>query len=339
MSLLEVENLHLSMRSYDGKAHVLNGVSLAIERGEVWGLVGETGSGKSLTGLSINRLVSLPPGRYEAGSIRFGGEDLLAKSEMEMGAIRGRRISMVFQDPTTTLNPAFRVGTQMVDIALAVSATDNSVLGLCPGASARGRRRAARERAIALLERVGIKNAASRIHDYPHQFSGGMRQRVLIAMALIGRPELLIADEPTTALDVSAQAQILELIFSLVQDYNLAVLFITHNLGVVGRLCSHVAVLYGGTVVESGVTASVLSNPQHPYTRGLIASLPSIKQPRKRLAAIPGNVPTFWQQPSGCPFVSRCNERIETCASIRPQRVRVAGDHLVSCVHAEGAPC
>jgi peptide/nickel transport system ATP-binding protein len=282
-ALLRISGLRLAMRSYDGETEVLKGIDLTIPAGRIAGVVGETGSGKSLTGLSVTRLVPTPPGRYLGGSIRFDGREVLSASEAEMLALRGRHISMIFQDPTTNLNPAFRIGTQMVDAALALARRDPEVLPAANGAGRRARRAAARALAVELLGRVGIPDPATRIDAYPHQFSGGMRQRVLIAMALIGRPRLLIADEPTTALDVSVQAQVLALIHSFVRDRGLAVMFITHNLGVVAQLCQEVNVMRMGEVVEAGPVGRVLKAPAHPYTRALLASVPTREMRRGEL--------------------------------------------------------
>jgi ABC-type glutathione transport system ATPase component len=287
-TLLEISDLQLAMRSFEGEVRVLNGVSFAVKRGEIWGIVGETGSGKSLTGLTVSRLVPTPPGRYLGGAVRFQGRDMLKQTEDTMRTLRGRRIGMIFQDPTTNLNPTFRIGTQLVDVALHAARQDPALLGLAPGASRRAMRQAAEKHAVAMLEKVGIPNAAGRINDYPHQFSGGMKQRVLIAMALIGRPDLLIADEPTTALDVSVQAQILRLIHGLVEEHNLGVIFITHNLGVVAQLCTHVAVMYAGAIVESGPVREVLKHPRHDYTRGLLASVPKPSMKRGELRGLAG---------------------------------------------------
>jgi peptide/nickel transport system ATP-binding protein len=320
--LLAIRNLHLAMCSFDGEAHVLNGVDLTVRPGEIWGVVGETGCGKSLTGLSISRLVPSPPGRYLAGEILFEGRDVLRLGEDEMRALRGRRIGMIFQDPTTNLNPLFTIGDQLVDVALRVTG---------------GRRREARELAATMLDRVGIRDAAARLDDYPHQFSGGMRQRALIAMALIGRPDLLIADEPTTALDVSVQAQILRLIYDLVEERGLGVLFITHNLGVVAELCSHVAVMYAGNVVEIGPVRSVLKDPRHPYTRGLLASLPAAEIRRGDLRGIGGTVPDLLSPPPGCRFASRCANAAADCARGVPAMQRVETGHEVACLHLDAA--
>jgi oligopeptide/dipeptide ABC transporter ATP-binding protein len=334
MAFLDIQNLHLSMRSYAGEAHVLNGINLSVDRGEIWGLVGESGCGKSLTGLSISRLIGTPPARYSAGSIRLGEHDVLQASESTMRGLRGRRVGMIFQDPTTNLNPAFRVGTQLADVALHAAAQDPSILEMPAGSNADQRRKAARLLSIKMLDLVGIPDAAQRVDDYPHQFSGGMRQRVLIAMALIGRPELLIADEPTTALDVSVQTQILALIHRLVQEHNLAVVFITHNLGVVAQLCTHVAVMYAGNIVESGNVREVFHRPGHPYTRALLASLPTRDLRRGELAALPGSVPDLLKPPPGCRLAPRCPQAVGDCTKAFPAVREVAAGHTVACIFA-----
>ncbi|TKT69621.1 ABC transporter ATP-binding protein [Aquamicrobium sp. LC103] len=291
MALLDIRNLNLAMRSYEGETQILHGIDLVIERGEIWGMVGETGSGKSLTGLSISRLIPTPPGRYLAGSIEFQGTDVLKAAERDMRRLRGRHIGTIFQDPTTNLNPVFRIGTQIVDVALHAGHADPTVLGLSAGASRREFKRAAREKAIEMLDKVGIPKAAERIDDYPHQFSGGMRQRVLIAMAMIGKPDLLIADEPTTALDVSVQAQILRLIHDLVAERNIGVLLITHNLGVVAQICTHVAVMHRGRILESGKVGDVLKRPAHVYTQALLNSVPTVHTKRGELRGLSGLTP------------------------------------------------
>ena len=333
MALLEIRDLHLGMRSYEGEAHVLNGVDLKIERGEIWGLAGETGCGKSLTGLSISRLISNPPGRYMGGQILFDGQDLLALGETEMRRLRGRHIGMIFQDPATNLNPVLRIGDQVSDVALQVARHSPEALGLGSDASARQRRAAARAMAIEMLERVGISNAAQRARDYPHQFSGGMRQRVLIAMALVGKPELLIADEPTTALDVTLQAQILQLLRDLVADSGTSVLLITHNLGVVAQICSHVAVMYAGHIVESGRTPEVLGRPGHPYTRALLAALPRPGLARGQLSNLPGRVPNLLSAPPGCRFAPRCAQAIAACTLALPPALSLSQSHRVACIN------
>jgi oligopeptide/dipeptide ABC transporter ATP-binding protein len=335
MAFLEISDLHLSMRTFEGDAQVLNGINLRVERGEIWGLVGESGCGKSLTGLSVSRLVSSPPGHYSKGVISLGGRNVLDLSQAEMRKVRGRHVGMIFQDPTTNLNPAFKVGEQLIDVALHASANDPDILGLPPEAPPRRRRHAARKLAIETLEKVGIAEAGKRVDYYPHQFSGGMRQRVLIAMALIGRPELLIADEPTTALDVSVQAQILKLIYDLVQEHNLAVVFITHNLAVVAELCSHVAVMYAGNIVESGTTRAVFKNPTHPYTRALLSALPRADIVRGALRGLPGTVPDLTQPPPGCRLAPRCPDAHALCSAKLPVPVRVSLHHTVACVLAQ----
>ncbi len=328
MALLEIRDLHLTMQSFQGTAHVLNGIDLTVGHGEIWGLVGETGCGKSLTGLSVSRLVATPPARYPRGEIRFAGRNLLDATEEEMRSLRGRRIGMIFQDPATNLNPAFRVGEQLVDVALHAARHEPSLLGA--PSSRRALRAAAHDLAVEMLDRMGIPDAAARVHDYPHQFSGGMRQRVLIALALIGQPDLLIADEPTTALDVSVQAQILRLIHGIVRDRGLAVLFITHNLGVVAQLCSHVAVMYAGNIVEAGRARSVLKHPMHPYTRALLSSVPAAGTRRGSLRGLAGAVPDLVHPPAGCRFASRCAQAEPGCTHTIPP-LEGTSDHRIAC--------
>ncbi|MEE4014698.1 ABC transporter ATP-binding protein [Roseibium sp. FZY0029] len=330
--LLDIRNLHLTMTSFDGAAHVLNGIDLTVNRGEIWGLVGESGCGKSLTGLSISRLVSTPPARYIDGEILFEGRDILSLPAKEVQSLRGKRIGMIFQDPTTNLNPSYRIGEQLVDVALAAASHDASILDCPPNASRRERRRAARRLAGDMLDRVGIPNAEARLDNYPHEFSGGMRQRVLIAMALIGRPDLLIADEPTTALDVSVQAQILKLLKGTVADHFIGVILITHNLGVVAETCSHVAVMYAGNIVESGPVAEVIERPAHPYTKALMASIPTKHSKRGSLNGLGGSVPNLISAPPGCRFAPRCSRAVEACTQTLPQPVQVGGTHHAACI-------
>lgn len=331
--LLSIRNLHLSMASFDGEAHVLNGITLDVRRNEIWGVVGETGCGKSLTGLSVSRLVPSPPARYRAGEILFDGKNLLALAENAIRPYRGRHIGMIFQDPTTNLNPAFRIGEQLVDVALAAAETSPEILG---GATGRGaRRKAARALAVTMLGKVGIPNPEQRIDAHPHEFSGGMRQRVLIAMALIGRPELLIADEPTTALDVSVQAQVLELIVAMVREYGMGVILITHNLGVVAETCTHVAVMYAGNIVEKGAAHAVLRSPLHPYTQALLAAIPTRSVRRGDLKGLAGQVPNLISPPPGCRFAPRCARAGEDCLKGVPADVAVAADHTVACLRVE----
>ncbi len=275
MAFLKISDLNLFMDGFEGSNHVLRGINLSIEQSEIWGIVGETGSGKSMTALSVCQLVPCPPGRFTNGSILLEGQDLMATSEAEMHKMRGSRIGMIFQDPTTYLNPAFRIGTQLIDVALSAARNNPSIFGEEQVRGYRNRRRMAKKISIEMLDKVGIPDAAKRCHDYPHQFSGGQKQRILIAMALIGQPKLLIADEPTTALDVSVQAQVLSLIWSIKQERDLTVLLISHNLGVVAQLCSHVAVMLEGEIVEQGSIEEIFDNPAHEYTRRLLDALPS----------------------------------------------------------------
>ena len=337
MALLEIRNLHLMLHSFEGRAHILNGIHLTVERGEVWGLVGETGCGKSVTGLSVSRLLASPPAEYAQGEILFDGQDVLQADEQTMRALRGRRIGMIFQDPTTNLNPVFRISEQMIDVALHVATHDPGLLGLARNAGARDKRAAARGVAIQMLDKVGIPQAAERVDLYPHEFSGGMRQRVLIAMALIGKPDLLIADEPTTALDVSVQAQVLRLIHGLVQEFNLGVLLITHNLGVVAQVCTNVAVMYAGNIVESGPVRAIFKRPGHPYTRALLRAIPAAHMKRGDLVGLAGTVPNLIAPPSGCRFAARCELARKVCSERVPPAVEVARGHQVHCVLAQPA--
>ena len=337
MPLLHIHDLHLAMRSYEGEAHVLNGVELRVDRGEIWGLAGETGCGKSVTGLSVSRLVATPPARYLGGQILFDGQDVLTLDERAMRLLRGRAISMIFQDPATNLNPVLRVGEQIADVAFEIGRHAPEILGLTTQAGTAERKRAARALGVQMLQRVGIVDAAQRANDYPHQYSGGMRQRVLIAMALVGQPRLLIADEPTTALDVTLQAQILQLLADLVKRSDTAVLMITHNLGVVAQICSHVAVMYAGHVVESGLTREVLRSPRHPYTRALLAALPRPGLARGQLANLPGRVPDLVHAPPGCRFAPRCARATAECTRQLPASVVLSDTHRVACIHLEEA--
>lgn len=334
MALLDIRNLHLHMTSYEGRAHVLNGINLTVNRGEIWGLVGESGCGKSLTGLSVSRLAASPPAEYSKGEILLEGKDLLSLTQQDMQKLRGKRIGMIFQDPTTNLNPSFRIGEQLVDVALAAASQDDTILDCPPGSGKRTRRAAAMRLAGEMLEKVGIPNAQARLASYPHEFSGGMRQRVLIAMAMIGRPDLLIADEPTTALDVSVQAQILKQIKANVAEYNMGVVLITHNLGVVAQTCSHVAVMYAGNIVESGPVKAVIGNPVHPYTRALLSAIPTKSTKRGALKGLGGAVPNLVQPPPGCRFAPRCAFAKAECSDATPLPETVGQNHSVACIRA-----
>ncbi|MCE2489848.1 MAG: ABC transporter ATP-binding protein [Anaerolineae bacterium] len=339
-ALLDIQDLHLEFDTFDGVAKVLAGVNLTLERGDVLGLVGETGCGKSMTALAIPRLISMPPGRITNGQILFNGEDLLQRPTGSMQQFRARHLGMIFQDPTTNLNPLFTIREQLVDAVLYQQANVKSVPGRWRGflPSARQMRKEAQSRAIELMGLVGIPDAELRINDYPHQFSGGMRQRVLIAMALAGEPDLLIADEPTTALDVTIQAQILRLIRSLVHQLGLTVLLITHNLGVVANTCDKVAVMYSGRVIEQAPVRDLFHQPAHPYTQGLIRAVPSGSTSRGGLQGIPGLIPNLIDPPQGCRFHPRCPQVLEHCASQVPGPGAIGSDHLAFChLYPEGA--
>lgn len=332
-NLLEIRNLELEFNTFDGVAKVLAGVNLTLKRGDVYGLVGETGCGKSMTALSIPRLIPMPPGRITNGEVLFKGENLLEKSESQMQQFRARHLGVIFQDPVTNLNPMFTVREQLVDAVLYQREYDknNSALWRAVVPSARQRRKDALKRAIELLKLVGIPQAEERIHDYPHQFSGGMRQRVLIAMALAGEPDLLIADEPTTALDVTIQAQILRLFQSLVKQLDLTVLLITHNLGVVAKVCEKVAVMYAGRVVEEAPVRELFRAPKHPYTQGLIQAVPSKETARGGLLGIPGIIPDLIDAPQGCRFHPRCAHVMDQCRQVVPELTHIRDDHGVYC--------
>ena len=307
--VLQVENLTTSFFTGAGEVKAVNGVSFAVERGEVLGIVGESGSGKSVTGFSIMGLVS-PPGRVTGGRILFNGRNLVGLPEAEWRKLRGHRIAMVFQDPMTTLNPVLRIDTQMIE---AIQAHE------------RVSRRAADARAREALAKVGIPDPASRIKAYPHQLSGGMRQRVAIAIALLHGPDVLIADEPTTALDVTIQGQILAEVQTLCRETGTALVWITHDLAVVAGLANRIAVMYGGRIVEEGDVDDVLDAPRHPYTRGLIDSLPEHGSHGGRLRQIPGRSPAPHEPPPGCAFAPRCAFADEACATPPPVQVFGSG--------------
>jgi len=320
-TVLEVCDLRTHFHTDDGLVKAVDGVSFSVRRGETLGLVGESGSGKSVACLSALRLVPTPPAAHPSGVIRFAGKDLLTLPERDLERLRGNRLAMIFQDPLTALNPYLSVGRQLTE-----------VLEVHEGATPAAARRAA----IEMLTRVGIPAAAQRIDQYPHQFSGGMRQRVMIAMALLCGPEVLFADEPTTALDVTIQAQILDLIGELQASLGTAVVLVTHDLGVVAGTADRVAVMYAGRIVEEGTTAEVFANPLHPYTQGLLASMPRIDTPsRQRLAAIPGLPPDLGQLPSGCPFHPRCQQAGDRCRQAYPEVVIASPTHRAACWETE----
>ena len=324
--LLEVRGLRTHFFTADGVVKAVDGVDLTVHRGEVVGLVGESGSGKSVTAMSVLQLVGAP-GRIVGGSVLLDGEDLAAKSKKELRAIRGDRVSMVFQQPLSSLNPAYTTGFQIAEV---YEVHDHI------------RRKAGRERAAEMLARVGIPDARRRARSYPHQLSGGQAQRVMIAMALAAGPELLIADEPTTALDVTIQAQILDLIRDLRAETGMAVVLITHDLGIVAELTERVAVMYAGQIVEEAPTDDLFASPLHPYTIGLIGSVPVIGQRKEELAVIPGRVPNLVGLPVGCRFAPRCTARVEAgltrCTEALPALVEVRPGHKVRCfLHSDAA--
>ncbi|MCY4009604.1 MAG: ABC transporter ATP-binding protein [Anaerolineaceae bacterium] len=332
-SLLEIRDLHLEFHTFEGVAKVLAGVNLQLRRGEFLGLVGETGCGKSMTALAIPRLIPIPPGRITRGEVIFEGKDLLQLNDKGIESFRARELGYVFQDPVTNLNPMFSIREQLIDAVVYQSETN----GRKPAgrrrrpASSRQKRRDAFQRSIELLHMVGIPDADRRIHDYPHQFSGGMRQRVLIAMALAGEPKLLIADEPTTALDVTIQAQILRLIQELGRKMGLSVLLITHNLGVVAKICDRVAVMYSGRVIETAPVRDLFNQPLHPYTQGLLKALPHAQSERGGLEGIPGHIPDLISPPAGCRFHPRCAHAMDHCREVVPPVSRKTAEHHVFC--------
>jgi len=313
-ALLAVDHLTTVFDLPGGPVPAVDDVSFEIRAGETLGLVGESGSGKSVTALSIMRLVQ-PPGRIARGAIRFRNRNLLELSEGEMRKVRGADIGLIFQEPMTALNPVFTVGDQIAEALLVHD---------------RATRRDAKVRAVELLDAVGVPDAATRVRDYPHQLSGGMRQRVLIAIAVACKPSLLVADEPTTALDVTIQAQILDLLRQMKDTFHLSLLLITHDLGVIAETADRVAVMYAGRIVEEGAVRDIFRAPMHPYTRGLIASIPG-GAPGARLRAIEGTVPTLGALPPGCAFHPRCPDRFDPCATLPPPDYAVGQDHLARC--------
>jgi len=328
--ILRVSGLKTSFFTSEGTFQAVNGIDFEVKRGKVLGLVGESGCGKTVTALSVMRLVSDPPGRIVAGKILFQGTDLLTLTEKEMRSVRGKRIAMIFQEPMTSLNPVFTVGNQimeMLNLHLAMSKKD------------------ALTRTIELLTQVGIPSPHQRVKEYPHQLSGGMRQRVMIAMAISCHPDLVFADEPTTALDVTIQAQILNLLKRLREELGMSMVLISHDLGVIAEVADEVAIMYAGRIVEYTSKEELFANPLHPYTQGLLASLPRFDTPnaipsqresgdrkkRERLKAIPGMVPRLSNLPTGCTFHPRCPVAIEVCQKEEPQLLEVSPGHKVQC--------
>jgi dipeptide transport system ATP-binding protein len=321
VSLLEIKNLHVDFPTQGAVMHAVEGVTLSLEEGEVLGIVGESGSGKSVTMMALMGLIAYP-GRVRADTLRFAGKDLLGISDKERRALVGKDVAMIFQEPTTSLNPCFTIGFQLMETLKLHLHMD---------------RKAAKKRAIELLEQVGIPAAASRLADYPHQMSGGMNQRVMIAMAIACNPRLLIADEPTTALDVTIQAQILDLLRDLQKERGMALVLITHNMGVVSEMAQRVAVMYAGQVVEERAVDGLFAAPQHPYTEALLAALPERSPTDGRLATIPGVVPGLHDRPSGCLFSPRCIYATEHCLAVRPELREWQGG-MVRCHYALGDP-
>ena len=315
MKQLEVKDLHVHYITDTALVKAVNGVSFSLDKGETLGLVGETGAGKTTTALALLRLVPNPPGKIVGGSIFLEGEELLKYKESEMRKLRGNKIAMIFQDPMTSLNPVLPVGDQIAEVIK----VHNKGISLAD----------ANKRAAAMLETVGIE--AGRMGEYPHQFSGGMKQRVVIAIALACNPDILIADEPTTALDVTIQAQVLSLMKKLKKERGTSMIMITHDLGVVAEVCDKVAIMYAGEIVEYGTLDQVYRRPAHPYTKGLFASIPDLHKHVRRLTPIKGLMPDPSNLPEGCTFCSRCPAAMERCSKEAPQYVEVESGHMVKC--------
>lgn len=315
--LLEVEDLHVSFKTYAGVVKAVQGVNFVVREGETIGIVGESGCGKSVTAKSIMKLLPSPPASYERGSIRLNGKELLEANEKEMQMIRGNQMSMIFQDPMTSLNPTSKIGKQIIEAIV-----NHEDIGL----------KDARRRALRMLELVGIPQPSKRIDQYPHEYSGGMRQRAMIAMALACNPKLLIADEPTTALDVTIQAQMLELMKSIQEKTGTAIILITHDLGVVAEMCDRVVIMYAGQVVETGPAKELFAKPQHPYTRGLLKSVPRLDTDRKEpLHPIVGSPPDLFDPPKGCSFYPRCHYAMRLCKDYDPKLQEVEKTQFSAC--------
>ena len=315
---LEIKNLFIEYRTDDAVVYAVNGLDLSMEKGECLGLVGETGAGKTTTALGILRLLPNPQGKYTSGDIRFNDIEMLEIGDAAMREIRGKCISMIFQDPMTSLNPVLTVGEQIAEVIRLHEKCGKEE---------------AREKAKKMLETVGIP--AERGDEYPHQFSGGMKQRVVIAIALACNPELLIADEPTTALDVTIQAQVLELMRNLKEEFGTSTILITHDLGVVAEMCDKVAIMYCGSIMEYGTLRDIYKDPLHPYTIGLFGSLPDLENDVPRLKPIPGMIPDPTKLPAGCPFENRCSRAVSVCKTVKPELRTVDGIHAVRCHRVE----
>lgn len=315
--MLEVKGMRTSFFTHVGEVKAIRGVDFYLDKGEAVGIVGESGSGKSVTSLSVMRLLQFP-GKLTGGEVFFDGEDLTKKTDKEMQAIRGNEISMIFQDPMTSLNPVFTIGNQIMEAIIKHQKLSKEQ---------------ARQKAIEMLKLVGIPSPEKRIDQYPHEFSGGMRQRAMIAMALSCEPKLLIADEPTTALDVTIQAQILELMKDLKDRLNTSIILITHDLGVVADVCSRIIVMYGGLIMEEGTTEEIFYKPQHPYTLGLMRSIPKMsdKENKERLIPIDGTPPDLLKPPAGCPFAPRCDHAMKICMTQMPEYTHSSDTHRAAC--------
>jgi oligopeptide/dipeptide ABC transporter ATP-binding protein len=317
MSLLEVRDLTTSFRTGGGEVTAVENLSFSLEKGEILGIVGESGSGKSVTALAIMGLLPRPAARIRSGSIRFEGQDLLMLPDRSMQRLRGPGIAMVFQEPMTSLNPVFSIGEQIMETIRAHEALSQ---------------KACFARAVEMLEKVGIPSATARMADYPHQLSGGQRQRVMLAIALVCRPRLLIADEPTTALDVTIQAQILELLMDLRDEFGMAIMMITHNMGVIAETADRVLVMYAGRSVEQAPVLRLFDHPLHPYTRGLLSCVPTLDQDQERLVAIPGNLPEPSRRPPGCRFSARCVHALPMCSEAIPPLRTLESNHEAACI-------
>lgn len=320
MTLLDVQGLTTAFMTGRGEITAIEEVSFSLKEGEILGIVGESGSGKSVTALTIMGLLPTPPARIAAGKVLFQGQELTKLSSREMQRIRGPGIAMIFQEPMTSLNPVFSIGDQIMET---IKAHEN-----LPAA-------ALRKRAIDMLDKVGIPSAARRLDDYPHQMSGGQRQRVMIAIALACNPKLLIADEPTTALDVTIQAQILDLLMDLRDEFRMAIMIITHNMGVIAETADRVLVMYAGRVIEEAPVARIFDHPIHPYTRGLLECVPSITEDRARLIAIPGTLPDPARRPPGCRYSVRCRYAQPSCSDALPPLILEEADHWAACLRAK----
>ncbi|MBN8203830.1 ABC transporter ATP-binding protein [Bacillus sp. NTK034] len=314
--VLEVKDLHVTFTTYGGEVQAVRGVTFDLYKGETLAIVGESGCGKSVTSQSIMRLIPSPPGRIADGAVLFKGKDLTKLKESEMRDIRGADISMIFQDPMTALNPTITIGEQIIE-------------GIMQHESIS--RQDARKKALEMLNLVGIPNPSERLKHYPHQFSGGMRQRIVIAMALVCEPEVLIADEPTTALDVTIQAQILDLFKDIQRKTGVSIIIITHDLGVVAQVADRIAVMYAGKIVEAGERREIFYNPQHPYTKGLLNSVPRLDLDGADLVPIGGSPPDLFAPPAGCPFAARCGFAMEVCDRVYPYKTHLSKDHHVDC--------